>query len=114
MDLKTQTPLHNKEPLKHLHQRSVCDHAQEILDDVKQSNPVHPLENFWDPRQQAQLSEPWISLINPVKSLPVSACIDSLIGPSGLLTYFSPSLRFSSLPPTCTPSLSFMGGVGKQ
>jgi hypothetical protein len=43
----------------------------------------------------------WMSLINSVKSLPVSDWIDSLIDPSGLLTHFS-------------PSLSFMGGVGKQ
>ncbi len=47
MDLKTQTPLH-KEPLEHLYQRSVCDPALEILDEVQESNPVNPLEDFLD------------------------------------------------------------------
>jgi hypothetical protein len=38
MDLKNPDPF-GKEPVEHLHQRSVCDHALEILDEVHQSNP---------------------------------------------------------------------------
>jgi hypothetical protein len=34
--------------LDHLHQRSVCDPALEILDEVHQSNPVNPLKVYWD------------------------------------------------------------------
>jgi hypothetical protein len=64
-------------------------------------NPVNPVENFWDPDNRHNFQSPGISLINPVKSLPVSDWIDSLIVPRGSLTHFS-------------PSLSFMGGVGKQ
>ncbi len=40
-------------------------------------------------------------------SLFVSDWVDSLIGPSS-------GLLLVSLPPTCTPSFSFTGGVGKK
>jgi hypothetical protein len=32
-----------------------------LLNEVHQSNPVHPLEEYWDPAKLAQLSEPWSS-----------------------------------------------------
>jgi hypothetical protein len=35
--------------IEHLHQRSLCDPALEILDEVHQLlNPVNPLEDCWD------------------------------------------------------------------
>ncbi len=36
-------------PLEHLHPRSVCGPALEILDEVQQSNPVDPLEDCCNP-----------------------------------------------------------------
>ncbi len=54
MDLKTQ----NKEPLEHLHQRSVCEPAREILIQVHQSNPVNPLEDFCDPESRHNFQSP--------------------------------------------------------
>jgi hypothetical protein len=67
--------------LEHLQQCSVCEPpALEILDEVHQSNPRNPLEDFWDPENVHILSEPWKRLINTVRShLPIH-CSLFLIG----------------------------------
>jgi hypothetical protein len=80
------------------------------LDEVQDSNPENPLEEFWDPENIIQLSEPWNSLTNRVRSyfltLPISNWVDSLIGPSGLLLVVSHLLA--------VPSVSFRGVVPKN
>jgi hypothetical protein len=49
-------------PLEHLHQRSVCDPALEILGEVDEPNPVNPLEDCWDPEKLHNFPEPWKNL----------------------------------------------------
>jgi hypothetical protein len=51
--------------VEHLHQCSVCEPpALEILDEVHQSDPMNPPEDFWDSENMHNIfSEPWKSLI---------------------------------------------------
>ncbi len=44
--------------LERLHQRSVCDIALEILDEVQQENPVDSLEDFCDPEKMYSFQSP--------------------------------------------------------
>ncbi len=73
----------------------------EILDESHQYNPVNPLEDCLEPLN---------SLINTDKSYLLTA-------PSfSLARYFDWSkwVAISSIPCTCSPSFTFMGGVGKN
>lgn len=36
---------------QHLHRCSICDPALEMMNEVEQSNPLHPLQDCWDPEE---------------------------------------------------------------
>ncbi len=105
--------------LEHLHQRSVCDTALEILDEVHQSkNPVNPLEDYLDrvKKCRAFIQSPAGALEQSSKHSEIVFILCSLF-PIGYIVcdWGSPcGLLLVNLPPTYTPSFSFMGWVGKK
>jgi hypothetical protein len=82
---------------EHVHQRSVCDSALEILDEVHEPSSVNPLEDYYDPEKLHSFQSPGRDLEQFNKRSQIIFIdhslflfsLDSLIGPSGLLLVVS-------------------------
>jgi hypothetical protein len=82
---------------EHVHQRSVCDSALKILDEVHEPSSVNPLEGYYDPEKLHSFQSPGRNLeqFNKRSQIIFSDhslflfSLDSLIGTSGLLLVVS-------------------------
>jgi len=55
--------------LEHLHRHSGGDSALQILDDVQLSNPVDPLEDWYDAKKMHTYQSPGGSLEHPINTV---------------------------------------------